>query len=174
MVREQMMPWALGEVDLGDDVLEVGPGFGATTDVLRERVRRLTAVEIDTELAASLAARLAGTNVEVITGDATALDFPVGRFSGATSFAMLHHVPSRALQDQLFSGVARVLCPGGVLVASDSLDSPDLRTFHRDDTFVPVNPVELPERLGAAGFVDIQVRENEFAWVAVAARDSTT
>jgi hypothetical protein len=26
------LPWALGGTDLGDDVLEVGPGYGATTD----------------------------------------------------------------------------------------------------------------------------------------------
>ena len=34
MIRDVILPWALGETDLGDDVLEVGPGYGATTDVL--------------------------------------------------------------------------------------------------------------------------------------------
>ena len=34
MIRDVILPWALGEVDLGNDVLEVGPGYGATTDVL--------------------------------------------------------------------------------------------------------------------------------------------
>jgi ubiquinone/menaquinone biosynthesis C-methylase UbiE len=98
--------------DLGDDVLEVGPGYGATTDVLRERVAKLTAVEIDPALAAVLADRLAGANVTVVEGDATALDFDDGRFTGATCFAMLHHVPTSELQDQLFAEVARVLRPG--------------------------------------------------------------
>jgi hypothetical protein len=28
LVRESILPWALGDVDLGDDVLEVGPGYG--------------------------------------------------------------------------------------------------------------------------------------------------
>jgi protein-L-isoaspartate O-methyltransferase len=49
-IREEVLPWALGDRKLGDDVLEVGPGYGATTDVLCERAARLTAVEIDPEL----------------------------------------------------------------------------------------------------------------------------
>ena len=53
-IREVILPWALGETDLGDDVLEVGPGYGATTDVLSESVPRLTSVEIDDDLAAML------------------------------------------------------------------------------------------------------------------------
>ena len=40
---------------------------------------------------------------------------------------MLHHVPSPALQDRVFSEARRVLRPGGVFVATDSLDSADLR-----------------------------------------------
>jgi hypothetical protein len=39
LMREVILPWALGEVDLGDEVLEVGPGYGATTDVLWRVVR---------------------------------------------------------------------------------------------------------------------------------------
>ena len=54
MIRDVILPWALGEIDLGDDVLEVGPGYGATTDVLSGSVPRLTSVEIDDELAAML------------------------------------------------------------------------------------------------------------------------
>ena len=60
VVRDAILPWALGDIDLGDDVLEVGPGYGATTDVLAERLASLTAVEIDQELAARLKERFAG------------------------------------------------------------------------------------------------------------------
>ena len=28
-MRDVILPWALGDTDLGDDVLEVGPGYGA-------------------------------------------------------------------------------------------------------------------------------------------------
>jgi hypothetical protein len=37
-VESELLPWALDGQDLGDDVLEVGPGPGLTTDVLRRRV----------------------------------------------------------------------------------------------------------------------------------------
>lgn len=165
-VRDFIIPWALGDGDLGDDVLEVGPGYGATTDVFRERVTKLTAVEIDPELASALALRLAGTNVTVIEGDATALTFEDDRFSGATCFAMLHHVPSAELQDRLFAEVARVVRPGGLFVASDSLASEDLRAFHEGDTYVPIDPDGLAERLSRAGFDDVDVAINEFGWSA--------
>ena len=94
VLRDLIFPYALGDVELGADVLEVGPGPGTTTDLLRGRLARLTAVEIDAGLAAALAERLAGTNVEVVQADATAMPFPDGRFSSAVSFTMLHHVPT--------------------------------------------------------------------------------
>ena len=170
-VRDFIIPWALGEGDLGDDVLEVGPGYGATTDVFRERVPHLTAIEIDPELATRLAARMEGTNVTVLEGDATALSFDTDRFTGATCFSMLHHVPSAALQDRLFAEVARVVRPGGLFVASDSLPSDDLAAFHEGDTYNPVDPNGVEDRLVRAGFTDVDVRVNEFGW-AVRARVS--
>jgi hypothetical protein len=42
-VEEELLPWALGHLELGADVLEVGAGPGMTTDVLRRRVTHLTA-----------------------------------------------------------------------------------------------------------------------------------
>jgi hypothetical protein len=33
-VEPELLPWALQEAGLGDEVLEVGPGPGLTTDVL--------------------------------------------------------------------------------------------------------------------------------------------
>jgi SAM-dependent methyltransferase len=156
-VQTQILPWAVGECDLGDDVLEVGPGPGQTTDVLRRSLPRLTVVEVDEDLARQLAARLAGSNVEVVHADGTALPFAAGRFSGATSFTMLHHVPSIAAQDQLLAELRRVLRPGGLLVGVDSIDNPVWRELHVGDTCVPVEPSTFAARLRAAGFVDIEV-----------------
>jgi SAM-dependent methyltransferase len=134
----------------------------------------VTVVEIDADLARDLAQRFANTDVEVFEGDATDLDFPDGTFSAAASFSMLHHVPSPALQDDLFAEASRVLRLGGILVATDSLDNPDLRSFHRDDTFVPIDPDDLPLRLSQAGFTDIAIDRNQFAWKAVARHSSAT
>jgi ubiquinone/menaquinone biosynthesis C-methylase UbiE len=159
----------LGETDLGDNVLEVGPGYGATTDVLSQSVPQLTSVEIDDELAAMLTQRFADVpSVQIVHGDATSLSYADGSFSGAACFTMLHHVPTAELQDRLFAEVARVLRPGAPLVASDSLASDELKVHHEGDTYNPVDPATLPERLAAAGFGDVQVKTNEFGWAAVA------
>ena len=156
-VETELLPWALTGRDLGDDVLEIGPGPGLTTEILSQRVKRLTAIEVDTDLAAQLRTRLDGTNVEVIEADATASALPSDRFTAATCFTMLHHVPSPELQDRLFAEVRRVLRPGGVFVGTDSVDSEDLRTLHVDDTFVPVDPAMLPARLEDAGLASVSV-----------------
>ena len=54
MLERDLLPWVASVADLGDDVLEVGPGPGLTSDLLRQRTARLTAVEIDPALALSL------------------------------------------------------------------------------------------------------------------------
>ena len=46
--------------DLGDDVLEIGPGFGATTKVLLDAVPKLTVLEIDPASAELLRAKFGG------------------------------------------------------------------------------------------------------------------
>jgi ubiquinone/menaquinone biosynthesis C-methylase UbiE len=159
-VRTEVLPWALGARDLGDDVLEVGPGPGLTTEVLRQQVKRLTAVEVDDGLATALAARMAGSNVDVVHGDATALAFEGRRFSGATCFTMLHHVPSAEQQDRLLRELRRVLRPGGLLVGVDSIDNPEWRALHAGDTCVPVDPETFATRLAEAGFVDVEVERS--------------
>ena len=166
VVREEILPWALADVDLGPDVIEVGPGPGLTTDVLRTALPRLTAVEIDADLAGALSERMAGSNVEVINADATALPLEDDRFSGAVSFTMLHHVPTPELQDRLFAELARVLAPRGVLVLSDSIASDDLAAFHENDIYNPIDPTTLPARLATAGFGTIAVQTNEHGFVA--------
>lgn len=141
MIRDVILPRAIGDLDLGDDVLEVGPGYGATTDVLADAVPKLTAVEIDEELAAMLVDRYAARDhVEVVRGDATDLPFEDRRFSAAASFTMLHHVPTAELQDRLLAEVARVLRPGAPLVAGDNLASEEMEAGHVDDTYNPVDP----------------------------------
>src|SRR6266542_1453832 len=56
-VHHGMMPWVLRNVELGANVLEIGPGPGVTTDWLRERFPALTSVEIDHDLDSSLKKR---------------------------------------------------------------------------------------------------------------------
>jgi SAM-dependent methyltransferase len=168
MVQDTILPEALRGVELGDDALEIGPGPGFTTDVLRTMTPRLTAVEIDEGLAASLAERLAGGNVDVVVGDATALDYGSGAFTGAASFHMLHHIAPDAAQDRVFAELGRVLRSGSVLVAADGVYNEGTAAFHEGDTYNPIDPDDLAARLGAAGFGDLEVRTYDLGWVCTA------
>jgi SAM-dependent methyltransferase len=166
-VDESMLPRVLDGVELGDDVLELGPGYGATTKVLAARVRRLTALEVDPRLAAGLRANLDG-NIDVVDGDATRMPFPDGRFSSVLALTMLHHVPTAELQDAVFRDACRVLEPGGVFVCRDIRPHWRLRLLHVFDTMLVLDPETLPGRLQRAGFagLDLEVENHELRFVA--------
>ncbi len=151
-LRQEVLPWIDAAGNLGDDVLEIGPGPGLSTDLLRHRVGRLTAVEVDPGLAAALQNRLADTNVDVLCGDGADTGLPSGRFSAATAFSVLHHVPSADHQDRILTEVCRVLQPGGLFVGIDSRDLETIRAGHEGDTFTPIDPKTFPERLRRLGF----------------------
>jgi ubiquinone/menaquinone biosynthesis C-methylase UbiE len=151
-----MLPWALEGVNLGADLLEVGPGPGVTTDLLHTRVEHLTCVEIDNFYAEKLRRR-APDNVRVVSEDATRMSLADGSFDAAVCFTMLHHVPSVSLQDRLLKEVARVLRPQGVFAGTDSLYSRSFRLLHLFDTMVVVDPDTFPARLQAAGFENVFV-----------------
>ncbi|HYM00033.1 MAG TPA: class I SAM-dependent methyltransferase [Blastocatellia bacterium] len=158
------MPWALGGLHLGDHVLEVGPGPGLTTDILRTSYSKLTSIEIDSKLAGALKERMTGTNVAVVHGDATDMPFDDASFSGAVCFTMLHHVPSVSLQDELLAEVCRVLKPGGVFAGSDSRTSLRFRFFHIWDVMVPIDPDTFGARLERAGFSDVSIKATDRAF----------
>jgi len=164
----QRVPWVLANAHLGPDVLELGPGPGLTTELLRASVSQLTAIEIDPKSAESLRSRLANSNVRVITGDATAMPFPDCRFSAAVSFTMLHHVPTPQLQDKLLREVSRVLQPGGIFAGVDSLQSWRMRIIHTGDTLVLIDPSTFGERLHSAGLqiLELEKGANAFRFLA--------
>ena len=156
-VERELLPWGLKGCELGGDVLEIGPGFGATTRVLARRLPRLTVLELDERYCQKLASEL-GDSVSVVNGDATRLPFDDGRFSAVVCFTMLHHVPSAELQDQAFGEVARVLRPGGLFAGTDSLGTGQLfKLIHVGDVLKPIDPDGLPARLQEAGLTEPRV-----------------
>ncbi len=157
-IQDEVLPLATEGVDLGADLLELGPGPGAATDWLRHRVSRLIAVEHEEEAAKRLAETYTGTNVEVMSGDATALEFADASFDTVATCTMLHHVPTRAQQDKVLAEAFRVLRPGGTFLGSDSLPSDDLHHFHEGDTYNPVEPAAFLTRLQTVGFAEITLR----------------
>ncbi len=151
-IQDEVLPQATAGVDLGAELLELGPGPGAATEWLRHRVRRLVAVEHERDAAALLADRYTGTGVEIVCGDASALTYPDESFDTVASFTMLHHVPTRARQDRVLAEAFRVLRPGGTFLGSDSLGSDGLHQFHEGDTYNPVEPAAFLTRLQTVGF----------------------
>lgn len=74
----------------GDTVVEIGPGRGALTEILRERSRRVVAIEVDRALAARLRAQFAGSNVDVVEADV--LETDLGAIA-AGPFLLVGNVP---------------------------------------------------------------------------------
>lgn len=156
-LQNEVLAAVIGDRSLGEEMIEVGPGPGASTDWLRHRVRRLVAVELEPEAVRRLAERFANTNVEVVNQDATRLNFPEDSFDCAGSFTMLHHLPTTVDQNRLLAELLRVLRPGGVLVGSDSVHSVELHAFHEGDVYNPVDPGTLLTRLQTLGYERITV-----------------
>jgi SAM-dependent methyltransferase len=155
--KDELLPWGLKGVELGDDVLEIGPGFGATTRRLAPSLQRLTALELEPRYCERLKRDL-GERVSVVQGDATRLPFDDGRFSAVVCFTMLHHIPSAAGQDRVFAEAARVLRPGGTFAGTDSIGTgPLFKLIHIGDILQPIDPDGLPERLTTAGLKESTV-----------------
>jgi ubiquinone/menaquinone biosynthesis C-methylase UbiE len=160
-VERDLIPWGLEQVELGDDVLEIGPGFGATTRLLARRTPKLSVLELSERYCEQLRVAL-GNTVEVTQGDATELPYPDGRFSAVVCFTMLHHIDPPGLQDQAFAEVARVLRPGGTFAGTDSLGVGRVfKLIHVGDTLALVDPDGLPGRLENAGLSRPRVDRSE-------------
>ena len=149
-----LLPWGLEDVELGDRVLEIGPGFGATTRLLVGRTSSLTVLELDPRYCRKLQAEL-GDRVEVTRGDATQMPYRDEQFSTVLCFTMLHHIGSPPLQDRLLAEAARVLEPGGTFAGTDSVGgSLRFKLLHVGDTLTLIAPDSFPGRLTRAGLTE--------------------
>src|SRR6201995_596887 len=168
LVRNDLLPWALAGVELGDQTLEIGPGYGATTRVLVALADAVTAVEVDKPMADRLD-RLYGDRARVLHGDGSDTGLPDNAFSSVVCFTMLHHIPSDQLQDKLFAEAFRVLRPSGVFAGSDRMGSLIFRLIPIGDTYNPIGPNDMQERLARIGFGDIRIDAagNRWRWRAV-------
>jgi len=153
---DDSMPMRTKGFELGNDLLEIGPGYGATTRSLLRFAPRITALEVDKGYADRLRAELDG-RAEIVHGDGADMPFDSGRFSSVVCFTMLHHVPTTEQQDQIFAETCRVLRPGGVFRGGDSQLSFRFRMLHIGDVMNVIDADTLENRLTKAGFTDVQL-----------------
>ena len=163
IVAEEIVPRVLDGVNLGSHVLEVGPGPGLATELLRKRCPRLTCLEIDPVFALPLRDRMKNTNVTDVEGDGTNMQFPDSEFS---SVIICHDAASRSVSDSAGSlihrspprfatrrRVCRHGCAGYPIASADG-----------GDTYVPIDPDHLEPRFKRAGFEDVSIKTERRAF----------
>jgi SAM-dependent methyltransferase len=149
ITRDHLLPWIVGGNSLGDHVLELGAGPGAGTETLRRLAPRVTSLEWSHDFAVGLAAK---NRNAVVQADAASLPFADGSFSSAVAVLMLHHLRTRAAQENTFREAFRVLQPGGSFFAFEIEDNLLHRVIHIGSVFVPIDRADIGDRLSAAGF----------------------
>ena len=148
----------LAGVETGEEVLEFGPGFGATTRVLADRPAGSTCWSSSPATAGGWSASWA--EVTVTQGDASAMPYEDGSFSAVLCFTMLHHLPTPELQDRAFAEARRVLRPGGVFAGHRSIgDRPVFKLIHVGDTLNPIDPARC--RCASSAPVRGRARQHE-------------
>ncbi|MFO1463440.1 MAG: 16S rRNA (adenine(1518)-N(6)/adenine(1519)-N(6))-dimethyltransferase RsmA [bacterium] len=98
-----------------DVVLEIGPGRGALTRPLAERVGRLVLVEKDRELAAWLRGEFQEGKVEVVEGDFLECDWRELQARLAPAFKVVSNLPYN-VGTAIFTKLLRAVPPGTLLV----------------------------------------------------------
>lgn len=83
-----------------DNILEVGPGRGALTELLAERAGRLVAVEFDRDLAALLRERFADAQVSIVEHDILKVNFE--ELLGDSSYKVVANLPYNISTPVLF------------------------------------------------------------------------
>ena len=84
----------------GDTVVEIGPGLGALTEPLLERMAQLHVVEIDRDLIARLRQRFTPERLAIHEGDA--LEFDFGALKGAGRLKIVGNLPYNISSPLLF------------------------------------------------------------------------
>jgi SAM-dependent methyltransferase len=121
----QVVRFFTRHVARGAPVLDAGCGNGSLALQLARIGYRVTGVDLSDlqlERARAKGELAPAGRIEVAQGSLTALPFPSGAFAGAVSGEVLEHIPE---DHAAMREIARVLAPGGVLVATVPFN-PDL------------------------------------------------
>ena len=115
-------PFALGPLNLGEDVLDVGCGAGMDTLIAAQMIGptgSATGIDMTPEMAAKARKSVAAMGLETVTiveGSAEQLPFPDASFDVVISNGVIDLIPDK---DAVFSEIVRVLRPGGRIQLAD-------------------------------------------------------
>lgn len=112
---------ALGELDGRPPVVEIGPGRGALTGLLREKTDRLHLIEIDPTLAGELRTRYAGDSGVGVT-EADVLRVDAAAILGDTAAHVVGNLPYRVASQILLRLIDwRDRCPLAVVMLQEEV-----------------------------------------------------
>jgi arsenite methyltransferase len=115
-------PFALGRLEPGERVLDLGSGAGTDSLVAAQMVGEsghVTGLDMTPAMLAKArasAAELGAANVEFVEGEAESLPFPDESFDVVISNGVIDLVPDK---DAVFAEIFRVLAPGGRIQIAD-------------------------------------------------------
>jgi len=115
-------PFALGALEYGEVVLDVGSGAGTDSLVAAQMVGpegRVTGIDMTPEMLAkarAAAAEMGASNVEFVEGEVERLPFADASFDVVISNGVIDLIPDK---DAVFSEIERVLRPGGRMQVAD-------------------------------------------------------
>jgi arsenite methyltransferase len=115
-------PWALGRLERGERVLDLGSGAGTDSLIAAQMVGatgRVTGIDMTPAMlskARSAAAAMGMANVEFVEAEAEHLPFEDGSFDVVISNGVIDLIPDK---EAVFSELHRVLAPGGRIQIAD-------------------------------------------------------
>jgi arsenite methyltransferase len=115
-------PFALGGLEAGEEVLDVGSGAGTDSLVAAQMIGpggRVTGVDMTPGMLAkarAAAAEMGASNVEFLEGEAERLPFEDESFDVVLSNGVIDLIPDK---DAVFFEIQRVLRPGGRIQIAD-------------------------------------------------------
>jgi arsenite methyltransferase len=114
--------WALGRLEPGERVLDLGSGAGTDSLIAAQLVGehgRVTGIDMTPQMLAkarSAAAAMSAANVEFVEGEAERLPFADGSFDVVISNGVIDLIPDK---DAVFAELHRVLVRGGRIQIAD-------------------------------------------------------
>jgi arsenite methyltransferase len=115
-------PWALGRLDAGERVLDLGSGAGTDSLIASQMVGpsgHVTGVDMTPEMLArarAAASEMGATNVDFLEAEAERLPFEDASFDVVISNGVIDLIPDK---DAVFAELFRLLVPGGRLQIAD-------------------------------------------------------